>query len=158
MDLTLNMFRDDGAHRAFPITKRETVIGRREDCDLRVAIGNVSRKHSRVVLEGEVVRIEDLGSSNGTYVNGKKVRTSPLAAGDVVQIGPVTFVVQVGGNPSADSFAGRVDAIKKASAPKTVEKPKAKAAAIDGDIDELEILNDSAGGSGINVDLDDSRP
>src|SRR4051812_39947507 len=108
MDLTLYMFRDDGAHRAFHITKRETVIGRREDCDLRVAIGNVSRKHSRIILGDDAAEIEDLGSSNGTIVNGKKVRTARLAAGDVLNIGPVIFVVQVGGSPSEESFAGRV--------------------------------------------------
>lgn len=157
MDLTLIMYRDDGAHRAFPIRKPETVIGRREDCDLRIAVGDVSRKHSKVSVDGDAARVEDLGSSNGTFVNGKRVNASPLAAGDVLKVGPVIFVVQVGGKPSEDSFAGIVARSGKSDAAPAKPKPVRTAASIDGEIDELSILNDSSQGSGINIDLNDSK-
>src|SRR4051812_34934776 len=118
MAFTLIMYRDDGSHRPFTVTKDETIVGRREDCDLRIAVSDVSRKHSKLTLEGDALRIEDLGSSNGTFVNGKKVAASAIKAGDVVQIGPVTFVVQVDNDPSEESLAGLVAAVKNAGASK----------------------------------------
>jgi predicted component of type VI protein secretion system len=57
------------------------------------------RKHCRFVVEGESLRLEDLGSSNGTYVNGKRIQEAIIKPGDNVQIGPLTFVVQIDGQP-----------------------------------------------------------
>lgn len=142
MDVLLVMFRDGGDPRPFPVKKEVTTIGRREDCDLRIAVGDVSRKHCRLLLGDDQVEIEDLGSSNGTFVNGSKVQKSALAAGDTIQIGPVMFVVQIDGEPSL-----------------TDAKPRSKSgkagSAVDDDImlDELDILNDS-GGSGIDALMD----
>jgi pSer/pThr/pTyr-binding forkhead associated (FHA) protein len=112
MDLTLIMYRDDGSHRPFHVTKAETIIGRREDCDLRIAVSDVSRKHSKLTLDDGTLKIEDLGSSNGTFVNGTRVNAAMLKAGDVVQIGPVTFVVQADGSPSEEAHAERVATVK----------------------------------------------
>src|SRR5882724_9453399 len=99
MQVVLVMFRGDGERRSFSIAREVTVIGRREDCDLRIPVGDVSRKHCRVVKTEEQAKIEDLGSSNGTYVNGHRVQESPLEPGDWVQVGPVQFVVQIDGQP-----------------------------------------------------------
>ncbi len=81
-----------------------TVIGRREDCDLRIPVGDVSRKHCRLVRTDDGIRIEDLGSSNGTYVNGQRVQESELSAGDQVGVGPVQFIVQINGVPDDDQI------------------------------------------------------
>jgi pSer/pThr/pTyr-binding forkhead associated (FHA) protein len=56
------------------------------------------------VLDDQFVRIEDLGSSNGTFHNGEKVQDAQLAPGDTVQIGPVTFLVQIDGVPADDQL------------------------------------------------------
>ena len=154
MAFTLIMYRDDGSHRPFAVAKDETIVGRREDCDLRIAVSDVSRKHSKLTLDGDRLSIEDLGSSNGTFVNGKKINASPLKAGDVVAIGPVTFVVQADGSPSDESLAGLVAAAKP-EASKAPAAAKKKPAPADDDIDELLILNDSADGSGLDIDLSD---
>ncbi len=143
MEVLLVMFRDGGDNRPFTVRKDVTVIGRREDCDLRIAVGDVSRKHCRVILADDTLEIEDLGSSNGTFVNGNKVQRSALAAGDTIQIGPVVFVVQINGEPSLTEAK---------PAPK-----HQKASAVDDEIelDELDILNDSGGDSNIDlIDLD----
>jgi predicted component of type VI protein secretion system len=105
MQSVLVMFRPDGERRSFSMTRDMTVIGRREDCDLRIPLGDVSRKHCRVVREGEILKIEDLGSSNGTYLNGQRVQEALLSPGDSIQVGPVVFVLQIDGEPADDELS-----------------------------------------------------
>src|SRR5208282_4642473 len=104
MQVVLIMFRSDGERRSFSIHRDMTVVGRREDCDLRIPLGEVSRKHCRLIKDGEVIRLEDLGSSNGTFHNAERVREATLAAGDTIQIGPVTFMVQIDGVPADEDM------------------------------------------------------
>jgi pSer/pThr/pTyr-binding forkhead associated (FHA) protein len=105
MQVVLVMFRPEGDRRSFSITRDITVIGRREDCDFRIPLGDISRKHCRLVKDGEsALRIEDLGSSNGTFRNGERVQEAELAPGDTVQIGSVVFVVQIDGTPADDDL------------------------------------------------------
>jgi pSer/pThr/pTyr-binding forkhead associated (FHA) protein len=104
MQAVLVMFRSDGERRSFSIARDMTVIGRREDCDLRIPLGEVSRKHCRLVRDGDSLHVEDLGSSNGTYHNGQRVQESVLSAGDSIQVGPVVFVLQLDGVPADDEL------------------------------------------------------
>jgi predicted component of type VI protein secretion system len=99
MQVVLVMFRADGARRSFPLTRDVTVIGRREDCDLRIPLTEVSRKHCRIVKDNGSLRVEDLGSSNGTFHNGGRVQESRIEPGDQLQVGPVQFTVQIEGFP-----------------------------------------------------------
>lgn len=105
MQAVLVMFRQDGERRSFSVARDITVIGRREDCDLRIPLGDISRKHCRLIRDGETLRVEDLGSSNGTFHNGLRVQEATLTAGDSVQVGPVVFVLQVDGVPADDELA-----------------------------------------------------
>ena len=97
MQVILVMFRQDGERRSFSITRDVTVIGRREDCDFRIPLGEVSRKHCRLIKDGSSLRLEDLGSSNGTFRNGERVQEAELNPGDTLQVGPVIFVLQIDG-------------------------------------------------------------
>lgn len=105
MQAVLVMFRSDGEKRSFSISREMTVIGRRQDCDLMIPLGEISRKHCRIIREGDTLRLEDLGSSNGTFHNGRRIQEIILSPGDTVQVGPVTFVVQIDGVPSDDEVA-----------------------------------------------------
>jgi pSer/pThr/pTyr-binding forkhead associated (FHA) protein len=98
------MFKADGGRRSFSLPRAVTLIGRREDCDLRIPLGEVSRKHCRFIIDNDMLRLEDLGSSNGTYHNGVRVREAIIQPGDAVRVGPVTFVVQIDGVPEEDSI------------------------------------------------------
>jgi len=106
MQVVLVMFRPDGQRRSFPVGRDVTVIGRREDCDFRIPLGDVSRKHCRLVKDksNETVRAEDLGSSNGTYINGQRVKDATIAPGDTLSVGPVNFVLQVNGYPAEEEL------------------------------------------------------
>ena len=131
MQAVLVMFRSDGEPRSFSVTRDITVIGRREDCDLRIPLGDVSRKHCRLISDGESFRVEDLGSSNGTYVNGERVQEAVVKAGDSIQLGPVVFVLQLDGVPADDQ-------LQPVIAPPTTEQAAAAAASEEGVIPPID--------------------
>jgi hypothetical protein len=72
----------------FPLRPhREIVIGRSSDLDMVLVEDMVSRKHAKIVTEERTVSIQDLGSTNGTFVNGEKIRKVELKDGDRILIG-----------------------------------------------------------------------
>ena len=76
------------------ITDRPIVLGRQPDCDVVLDDSNVSRRHAEIgVRDGEII-LTDLGSTNGTKVNGAPVRSCVLAPGDAVQIGLSRMMVE----------------------------------------------------------------
>ena len=99
MEVLLVMFKDDDSRKEFPLTVGKTLVGRSEECDLRIPLPEISRKHSIVLVSNNSVAVRDLGSANGTYVNNKRVSEQELAAGDHLVIGPVVFTVRVNGEP-----------------------------------------------------------
>ena len=117
MQVVLVMFRGEGERRSFSIARDVTVIGRREDCDFRIPLGEISRKHCRLVKDGEALRVEDLGSSNGTCHNGERVQAAFLQPGDTLQVGSVAFVVQIDGAPADDDMAPVTAGQRRTAAP-----------------------------------------
>lgn len=99
MDINLIMFRENGDRRTFPVSQGVTTVGRKDDCDIRIPVAEVSRHHSEFRLASDGIKIRDLGSANGTYVNNKRITNQKLEAGDHVVIGPVVFTVQIDGKP-----------------------------------------------------------
>lgn len=72
----------------FPLKgERQIVIGRSPDLDMVLVEDMVSRKHAKIVVSGGGVSIEDLGSTNGTFVNGEKITQARLKEGDRILIG-----------------------------------------------------------------------
>jgi pSer/pThr/pTyr-binding forkhead associated (FHA) protein len=72
----------------FPLRPhREIVIGRSSELDMVLVEDMVSRKHAKIITDDKTVTIQDLGSTNGTFVNGEKVRTSEIRDGDRILIG-----------------------------------------------------------------------
>ncbi len=67
-------------------------IGRAPGSDVWLRDDGVSRGHARVERDGEGYRIQDLGSANGTYVEGQKVDSRQLADGDIIQLGPTVLL------------------------------------------------------------------
>ena len=79
----------------------EVLIGRGAELPVVLAEDMVSRKHARLTIRGEQVRIEDLGSTNGTFVNGERVKSAELKAGDRVLIGTSIMKLLAGEAPEA---------------------------------------------------------
>jgi len=100
MDVKFVMFKDTGDRKEFILEPGKTLIGRKEDCDLRIPLSEISRKHAVIIVDEKTVTLRDLGSSNGTYVNNKRMAEQELGAGDHVVVGPVVFTVQINGEPA----------------------------------------------------------
>ncbi len=95
-----------GEQRRLVFDKAEITIGRVQGNDIVLPKGNVSKRHARIVLKDGKFIIVDLKSTNGTYVNGRKI-TSPLVVkeSDKIYIGDFIMGVEEGANadnPSAD--------------------------------------------------------
>jgi hypothetical protein len=80
------------AGHAHPITSRSFVIGRSRECDLRVTDGNASRRHAEIAQEGSVYVLVDLGSTNGTELNGRNITRQELTDGDRITIGATDLI------------------------------------------------------------------
>jgi diguanylate cyclase (GGDEF)-like protein len=84
----------------FDLLPGETVAGRNPDCPISLDFQGISRRHFMVVVENEGVRVHDLGSSNGTYVNDEKVaEPKALRRGDMVKVGSVALKYLPKGDP-----------------------------------------------------------
>ena len=87
-------------------------IGRAPDCDLTLDSPLVSRHHARLEHSGATHQLIDLGSTNGTFVNGQRIDRVELHTGDTVQIGPYRFTYQPGGLTQVMSVQrGRLEAL-----------------------------------------------
>lgn len=71
----------------------DVVVGRADACDLSLPDRRLSRRHARFFLEGGALFVEDLGSPNGTFVNGERIARAELAMGDTVLVGKTTIRV-----------------------------------------------------------------
>jgi pSer/pThr/pTyr-binding forkhead associated (FHA) protein len=82
----------DGERRLLPLTRPITRIGRGFGSTIQLEDKTVSRRHAIVMQRGERVRLLDDRSSNGTFVNGRRVLEAELSDGDVVLLGRVVLV------------------------------------------------------------------
>ncbi len=100
-----------GAQKRLTFEEPEVTIGRVPGNDIVLAKGNVSKRHSRIVLKDSRFIVVDLKSTNGTYVNGRKI-TSPLVVkeGDKIYIGD--FIMTLEGDPAQ---AAPVEAMRQPS-------------------------------------------
>src|SRR5215831_17073021 len=79
-----------GESTTHDLSRDETVIGRHPECHIQIDSNMVSRRHARVFREGSRFLVEDLGSGNGTTVNGIRiVNPTPLTHDDRVKLGPI---------------------------------------------------------------------
>lgn len=79
-----------------PLDVPRLVLGRGTQCDVRVADSEVSRRHVQLIREDGRWTLTDLGSSNGTFVNGKPVQSAVLSQGDQIQVGRSILVFDSG--------------------------------------------------------------
>jgi serine phosphatase RsbU (regulator of sigma subunit) len=115
MPCHLTVIRGPNAGRRYPLESKGIVIGRQPDADVYLESLAVSRHHAELVCEDGLFFVEDLGSSNGTYVNGHRIAGRvPVTERDTIQIGPyeMGLVVESATAPTepAQVIRARVDA------------------------------------------------
>ncbi len=122
----------------FPLkSERQVVIGRSSELDMVLVEDMVSRKHAKIAHAAGKLTIEDLGSTNGTFVNGEKVKQSRLKEGDRILIGTsILKVVAVGGAAQAVVDDAQVKQ-KLEEAAKQQAARTSKASSMTGKIEEI---------------------
>jgi len=140
MDVNLVLFKKNGSHKFFPLPSSVTVIGRRHSCDLCIPLMSVSRRHCQLNYDDGVLKIRDLGSRNGTYLNDKRIDEAVIQAGGSIKIGPLTFVLQIDGQPeiiAKPDLAAQNLSQQDAATEDTVDEQSDNFAELD-DLDSLE--------------------
>ena len=93
---TLVLLQEGGAI-PYGLDSEITVLGRAPECQIQLDSNMVSRRHAQVVREGNVFYVEDLGSGNGTYLNGKRIAgRTPLRSDDRLKLGPILLRFETG--------------------------------------------------------------
>ncbi|MHA6801820.1 DUF3662 and FHA domain-containing protein [Salinifilum ghardaiensis] len=90
--LTATLHLDDGSNRSYTLQHGSNIIGRGQEGQFRLPDTGVSRKHIEITWDGQSAMLADLGSTNGTTVNGTPVQTWQLADGDVIRVGHSSLV------------------------------------------------------------------
>ena len=98
------------------LTKDMTLFGRDEDCDVRLDHKSVSKLHCVIVKTDGVLLLRDLGSTNGTRVNGQRVRRAALLPNDALSIANLKYTVKFGVELEKDEIAALNQANKDAAA------------------------------------------
>ena len=92
----LRVDRGPNAGSRFLLDGDSTTVGRHPSSDIFLDDVTVSRRHAEFLREGTSFSVRDVGSLNGTYVNGQRIDSSPLATGDEVQVGKFRLIVMLG--------------------------------------------------------------
>ncbi len=123
----------------FPIAAdREIFIGRSNELDVVLVEDMVSRKHAKISWNNDALIIEDLGSTNGTFVNGEKIKRARLKEGDRVLVGTSIVRVALIDAPTGASVAHEAEARAKMQ---NVATRSTTVKAMTGSIDELPLVD-----------------
>jgi pSer/pThr/pTyr-binding forkhead associated (FHA) protein len=102
MDVKLVIEKGRTRTRVVPLPLGETFIGRQRGCKIRIPSAEVSRRHCVLRTEDGYLTVQDLGSVNGTFLNGMRVvNREVVRPGDHLEVGPVRFVVEYELTPTA---------------------------------------------------------
>ncbi len=102
MNYVLQVVRGRSVTTTLRLVEGITSLGRHDDCIIRIKSSQVSRRHCELFDSDGKLIVRDLGSSNGTFVNGKRVMgQQPLKVGDELTVGAVTLRVATLGQPVA---------------------------------------------------------
>lgn len=154
MDYQLVVTRGRSASTVVNLVDGVTTAGRQDECQLRIKSSQVSRQHCQFYEKNGMLLVKDLGSSNGTFLNGKKIDGQRvLEPGDEVTIGPIKFKVQKIGQPLLEKAP-------ESSGPKPGDTGVMVAKAqVDDDEFEIEFDDDPVAPEEVEVDFEfDDEP
>jgi pSer/pThr/pTyr-binding forkhead associated (FHA) protein len=169
MDVSLIVERGAAPGRRVRLRAAETIIGRQKGCDIRIPSAEISRRHCILTLADGELTVQDLDSSNGTFLNRQRVAgAQAIKAGDRLRVGPVTFSVACSRPPethalpdSADSVADVAEPDEEAIVPiaesESAESPSPPPIPA-GAPDVIPFKDDNSTAEIPNVELDDAEP
>src|SRR4051812_6924339 len=108
------------------IAKDLLLVGRKEDCDIRLDHKSVSKLHCVLVKADGLLLLRDLGSTNGTRVNGQRVRRAALLPNDQLQLASLRFSVEVAADdpsPAPSEYTQQLDGKEMARLLEKADKP-----------------------------------
>jgi pSer/pThr/pTyr-binding forkhead associated (FHA) protein len=114
------------ANRVFPL-KDTTVIGRSVECDISLAAAHLSRRHAQLQVIDGALFVKDLGSANGTFLNGKQVMEARVKRGDELRFDALTFGVM---GPADEMAKTTVRTIPASNVPPAGKLAPAKASPV----------------------------
>lgn len=92
------------AGEIYPIEQDEVVLGRESGVDILIDSPGISRRHARIFVENNQYTLEDLGSSNGTFLNGERLRGRlVLKPGDEIRLGRTVALIYEAEQPQVDA-------------------------------------------------------
>ncbi len=111
--------------KTYPL-RGSTIMGRHSECHICVNADGISRKHVQIDAQADGLVVTDLGSSNGTFVNGKKIESTELKVGDELKIDNIRFLVQTPGmtDPALESASKDTATAKTSQANNHTETSK----------------------------------
>jgi predicted component of type VI protein secretion system len=113
------------------LVKDVTVVGRKEECDLRLENKSVSKMHCVIVKTDGLLLVRDLGSTNGTRVNGQRVRRAALLPNDQLTIASYKFRIHLGPAPLNEPHHDRTQHLEAAEVAQLLRKADAGAPSSD---------------------------
>ena len=115
----------------FPlVADKQIIVGRSSDLDMVLVEDMVSRKHARIAMAEDQIWIEDLGSTNGTFVNGEKIKRARLKEGDRVLIGTSILKV-IAGDGMRENDAPQPPALEAVAAQRSRSQGKTMSGSIE---------------------------
>jgi len=125
MKVSLIVERGPAKGQEIALKKQKTVLGKSEQCDVRIVSNVTSRRHCEISIERDFVSLRDLGSRNGTVLNGKRITAdSFLADGDVIIAGDAVFKVKITQDERVSTHAAIVE-LADGVKPPEAERPAA---------------------------------
>lgn len=101
------VLRNLGTNENVPLISATVTLGRGQGCEIVVDSSEASRQHARISLEDGRLTLEDLGSTNGTFLNGRKLKApQALGGGDIIIIGQVHYLVVAPGSAGNTTILG----------------------------------------------------
>ncbi|MDO3384186.1 FHA domain-containing protein [Gilvimarinus algae] len=107
-------------NRVYPL-KPSNVVGRSSDCDISLAAAHLSRRHAQLTVIEGVLYVRDLGSANGTFLNGKQITEARVKRGDELRFDTLSFGV-IG--PADDMAKTTIRPLDKAAKPAAPTRPR----------------------------------
>ena len=146
----------DGSGRRFALSEdTELTVGAAARCSVRLAALDVSRTHALLTSRGGKAIVLDLGSTNGTYLNGKRIKEAEVVAGDLLRFSSVSAqLVAPGGDPSGETrVAGGRGAGANGSGPGLQSPTSGQMPVFVGDSLDSLLVRWAAGGQGAQAGL-----